>query len=111
SRLDMEPQAFRRIQNTYALAGAPGVRATRHLYSDDPQVLQQAAAAINPLRPDAAAPLTTADIEIRHGHDRRWYPFAAAGHDWQLIALPHEDPAGAYQNALTALNARARPQR
>ncbi|MEV0196284.1 hypothetical protein [Nonomuraea sp. NPDC050691] len=119
-RLDIEPQAFRRLLNTYALAGAPGVRATRHLYPDDPQVLQQAAAAITPLRPDSAAPLTTADnrvtdptadIEIRHGHDGRWYPFAAAGHDWQLIAAPSDDPAGAYQDALTALNARARPRR
>ncbi|SDM71979.1 hypothetical protein [Nonomuraea jiangxiensis] len=68
-----------------------------HLYPDDPEVLQQAAAAINPLRLDSAAPVTTADnrvkdptadIEIRHGHDGWWYPFAATGHDWQLIALP-----------------------
>ncbi|MEV1179579.1 hypothetical protein, partial [Nonomuraea sp. NPDC049784] len=36
-RLDMEPQAFRRLLKTYALAGAPGVRATRHPYPDDPQ--------------------------------------------------------------------------
>ncbi|MEU4233318.1 hypothetical protein AB0F17_54310 [Nonomuraea sp. NPDC026600] len=119
-RLDMEPQAFRRLLKTYALAGAPGLHATRHPYPDDPQVLQQAAAAIAPLRPDSAAPLTTADnrvtdptadLEIRHGHDGRWYPFAAAGHDWQLIALPHDDPASAYQNALTALHARTRPRR
>ncbi|MEU6718311.1 hypothetical protein ABZ897_43170 [Nonomuraea sp. NPDC046802] len=119
-RLDIEPQAFRRLLKAYELAGAPGVRATRHLYPDDPQVLQQAAAAITPLRPDSAAPLTTADnrvtdptadIEIRHGHDGGWYPFAAVGHDWQLIALPSNDPAGAYQNALTALHARTRPRR
>ncbi|WP_433358849.1 hypothetical protein [Streptosporangium sp. CA-115845] len=119
-RLDMEPQAFHRLLKTYALAGAPGVRATLHLYPDDPQILQQAAAAINPLRPEAAAALAiadnrvtdpSADIEIRHGHDDgRWYPFAATGHDWQLIALSSDDPAGAYHNALTALYARTRPQ-
>ncbi|MFD8562808.1 hypothetical protein ACWDOR_33380 [Streptosporangium canum] len=118
-RLGMEPQAFRRLLKTYALAGAPGVRAARHPYPDDPQVLQQAAA-INPLRPDSAAPPATADnrvtdptadIEIRHGEDGRWYPFAATGHDWQLIALPCDDPASAYQNALAALHARTRPRR
>ena len=119
-RLDIEPPAFRRLLETHALAGTAGIHATRHLYPDDPHVLQQAAEAINPLRPDAAAPLATADnrvtdpaadIEIRHGQDGRWYPFAATGHDWQLIALPTNDPASAYQNALTALQARARPRR
>ncbi|WP_431929845.1 hypothetical protein [Nonomuraea jabiensis] len=119
-RLNMEPQAVRRLLKAFALAGASGVRATLHLYPDDPQVLQQAAAAIHALRPDSAAPLTTADnrvtdptadIEIRHGYDGRWYPFAAAGHDWQLIALPSDEPDGAYQNALAALHARTRPRR
>jgi hypothetical protein len=121
-RLDMEPPAFRRLLETHALAGAPGVHATRHLYADDPQVLQQAAAAVNPLRPDTSVPLatadnrvtdSTADIEIRHSQDGRWYPFAATGHDWQLIALPADDPASAYQNALTALHDRTgtRPRR
>ncbi|MFF0250172.1 hypothetical protein [Streptosporangium sandarakinum] len=97
----------------------PASTSPRYPYPDDPQVLQQAAAAINPLRPDATTALIiadnritdpTADIEIRHGYDGRWYPFAAAGHDWQLIALPSDDPVGAYQNALTALHARTRPR-
>ncbi|MGW0444746.1 hypothetical protein ACWDWV_05165 [Streptosporangium sandarakinum] len=118
-RLDLEPHAFRRLLNTYALAGAPGIHTTRHLYPDDPELLQQAAAAITPLRPDAATALITADnritdpvadIEIRHGHDGRWYPFAAAGHDWHLIAPASDDPADAYQNALTTLDARTRPR-
>jgi len=118
-RLDMEPQDFRRLLKTYALAGAPGVRVTLHPYPDDPQVLQQAAAAITPLRPDSAAALTiadnrvidpTTDIEIRHGHDDgKWYPFAAAGHEWQLIAPPSDDPADAYQSALITLAARTHP--
>ncbi|MEV7011229.1 hypothetical protein [Streptosporangium sp. NPDC051022] len=117
-RLDMEPQVFRRLLKTYALAGSPGIRVTRHPYPDAPQTLQQAATVIDPLRPDPTTPLTTvdnrvtdptADIEIRHGHDGRWYPFAAAGHDWQLIAPPSDDPADAYQNALTVLYARSHP--
>ncbi|MEV4374566.1 hypothetical protein AB0J71_46450 [Nonomuraea sp. NPDC049637] len=119
-RLDMEPQAFRRLLKAYELAGAPGVRASLYPYRDDPQVLQDAAAAISASRPDSAAALTTADnrvtdpaadIEIRHGDDGRWYPFASAGHEWQLIALPTDDPASAYQDALTVLHARARPRR
>ncbi|GAA1773099.1 hypothetical protein [Nonomuraea bangladeshensis] len=35
---------------------------------------------------------------------------AAAGRDWQLIALPDDDPASAHQNALTA-HAHPRPRR
>ncbi|MFJ4770791.1 hypothetical protein ACIP88_16995 [Streptomyces uncialis] len=115
-RLDMEPPVLRRLLEAHTLAGTPGVHASRHAYSDDPHVLQQAAATINPLRPAGAAPLITADnhitdsaadIQIRHGQDGRWYPFAAGGHDWQLIALPADDPVSAYQNALTVLHTRS----
>ncbi|MGW0449351.1 hypothetical protein ACWDWV_28700 [Streptosporangium sandarakinum] len=36
-RLDMEPQAFRRLLKTYALANAPGIHVTRHPCPDDPR--------------------------------------------------------------------------
>ncbi|WP_283132953.1 hypothetical protein [Rhizohabitans arisaemae] len=116
-RLDMELHTLRSLVAAYDLAGTPGIHAARHLYPDDPQVLQQAAAAIAPLRPDPAVPLSIADnhvtdpaagIEIRHGQDSRWYPFATAGHDWQLVASASDDPHSAYQSALTALRTRPR---
>ncbi|WP_405639086.1 hypothetical protein [Streptomyces uncialis] len=116
-RLDMDPPALRRLLEAHALAGTPGVDATRHTYPDDPHALQQAAATINPLRPANTKPLITADnhitdsaadIQIRHGQDGKWYPFAASGHDWQLIAHPTYDPASAYHNALTELHTPSR---
>ncbi|MFI7423128.1 hypothetical protein [Nonomuraea sp. NPDC049684] len=100
----MEPQAFRRLLNTYTLAGAEGVHVTLHPHPGDPEVLQQATAAITSLRPDSGAALTVADnrvtdpaadIEIHRGSNGRWYPFASSGHERQL----------------TALHARARPRR
>ncbi|MFI6112742.1 hypothetical protein [Kitasatospora sp. NPDC051164] len=119
-RLDLEPPELRRLLAAHALAGTAGVHTAQHPYTDDPAVLQQAAAAIAPLRPDATTPLTCADnrvtdpstdLEIRHGHDGHWYTFAGTGHAWQLIAAPAADPAGAYRNALAALHTRTRPGR
>ena len=119
-RTGLELPAFRRLLTAYALAGTAGVHTARYSHSDDPHILQQAAAAIDPLRPDTSTPLTitdnritdpTADLEVRHGQDGHWYPFVATGHDWQMIDHPTNDPASAYQNALTALHARTRPGR
>ncbi|MEU9337068.1 hypothetical protein AB0D49_28530 [Streptomyces sp. NPDC048290] len=117
-RLGMEPQALRRLLHTHALAGTAGVRATLQPHQADPRVLQEAAAAISPLRPDPTAPLlisdhritdTTADIQLRQGTDGRWYAFSGTSHDWHLIAPPADEPADAYRGALTALDGRGRP--
>ncbi|MFE8935948.1 hypothetical protein ACFYNX_00430 [Streptomyces sp. NPDC007872] len=112
AHLGLTPLRMRHLTAAYHHGGPHGVAACLSPRPADPAVLAGAEAAIRPLRPFAEPPVERrrdrltdppAGVELRHGPDGRWYPYAHLHGAWQPVAGPHRDPVRAYRAARLAL--------
>ncbi|MFF2226907.1 hypothetical protein ACFVV7_26735 [Streptomyces globisporus] len=112
--LGLDVVSMGHLQLAYAHGGPAGVSAYLEAFTIEHDVLAQAQAAIQPLRP---APMATvewednrltdiaAGVQLRYGLDARWHPYRAPFGIWQPVPGPDTDPAKAYR-AARSTNAR-----
>ncbi|MFF5637183.1 hypothetical protein [Streptomyces sp. NPDC012825] len=112
AHLGLTPLRMRHLTAAYHHGGPHGAAVCLSPRPADPAVLAGAEAAIRPLRPFADVPVErrhdrltdpAAGVQLRHGPDGRWYPYADRHGTWQPVAGPHRDPARAYKAARLAL--------
>ncbi|MFF5387818.1 hypothetical protein ACFY5H_05510 [Streptomyces sp. NPDC013012] len=112
AHLGLTPLGMRRLTAAYHHGGPHGAAAFLSPRPADPAVLAGAEAAVRPLRPFPGTPVElgpdrlvdpSAGVELRHGPDGRWYPYADRHGARQPVAGPHRDPARAYKAARLAL--------
>ncbi|MFJ7128490.1 hypothetical protein [Streptomyces sp. NPDC098101] len=115
AHLGLTPLRMRHLTAAYHHGGPHGAAACLSPRPAHPAALAGAEAAIRPLRPSPGAPLErhrdrltdpSAGVQLRHGPDGRWYPYADLHGTWQPVAGPHGDPARAYRAARLALRQR-----
>ncbi|WP_432121436.1 hypothetical protein [Streptomyces sp. S1] len=115
AHLGLTPLRIRHLTAAYHHGGPHGAAACLSPRPAHPAALAGAEAAIRPLRPSPGAPLERhrdrltdppAGVQLRHGPDGRWYPYADLHGTWQPVAGPHGDPARAYRAARLALRQR-----
>ncbi|MDW4912635.1 hypothetical protein [Streptomyces californicus] len=109
--LGLDVVSMGHLQLAYSYGGPAGATAYIEAFTVEPDTLAQAQAAIQPLRP---APMATiewegnrltdhaAGVQLRYGHDARWYPYRAPFGIWQPVQGPDADPAQAYRAARRA---------
>ncbi|MFB7037352.1 MULTISPECIES: hypothetical protein [unclassified Streptomyces] len=112
AHLGLTPLRMRQLTAAYHHGGPHGAAACLSPRPADPAVLAGAEAAVRPLRPFPGTPVELrpdrlvdppAGVELRHGPDGRWYPYADRHGARQPVAGPHRDPARAYKAARLAL--------
>ncbi|MCX2922939.1 hypothetical protein [Streptomyces sp. NEAU-W12] len=113
--LDIVGMGHYRLAHTHG--GPGGAAAYLEPFTVDHDVLADAQARIQPLRPAATAPVVcehnrltddAAGIQLRYGPDGRWHPYRAPYGVWQPVPGPSADPARAYRAARTAGRANRR---
>ncbi|MFC5953480.1 hypothetical protein ACFP51_02925 [Streptomyces pratens] len=107
--LDLVGMGHYRLAHTHG--GPAGAAAYLEPFTVGHDILVDAQARIQPLRPAATAPIAcehnrltddAAGIQLRYGPDGRWHPYRAPYGIWQPVPGPSADPARAYRAARTA---------
>ncbi|MEO3976760.1 hypothetical protein [Streptomyces sp. CAU 1734] len=116
NHLNLDTVGMAHLTLAHTQGGPGGAAAYLYSFTVDRDILHEAQAAIQSLRP---APLATIEIEynritdravgiqLRYGPDSRWHPYRNPYGIWQPVPGSHADPARAYQAARAA----ARPDR
>ena len=108
-----DPAGFARLVRAAHHGGVPGITTARTPLTPDPAALAAARTAL--AESDEPVPVRTwrnrltldaEDIQLRHGPDGRWHPYAretlAGRTDWWPCAPAHPDPLAALTSARTA---------
>ncbi|MFD3729863.1 hypothetical protein [Streptomyces sp. NPDC058632] len=110
-RLGLDLIGLGHYQLAHTHGGPGGAAAYLEPFTVDHDVLADAQARIQPLRPAATAPIgcehnrltdDAAGIQLRYGPDGRWHPYRAPYGVWQPVPGPSADPARAYRAARAA---------
>ncbi|WP_042170013.1 hypothetical protein [Streptomyces sp. NBRC 110035] len=110
-RLGLDLVGMGHYRLAHAHGGPCGAAAYLEPFAVGHDVLADAQARIQPLRPAATAPVVcehnrltddAAGIQLRYGPDGRWHPYRAPYGVWQPVPGPSADPARAYRAARTA---------
>ncbi|MFF9786278.1 hypothetical protein [Streptomyces nigrescens] len=113
--LELSYVQMRQLTAAHRAGGPAAVHTYMHITDTSPDVLAQAEAAIQDLRPSPFATLAregnrltdpAAHIQLRYGPDDRWHPYIERFGDWRVVPRPDANPATAYKAARSALRGR-----
>ncbi|WP_331759151.1 hypothetical protein [Streptomyces anulatus] len=106
--LSLDVVSMGHLQLAYTYGGPAGATAYLETFPVEHEVLAQAQAAIQPLRPASMATVEWEDnrltdqaggVQLRYGLDARWHPYRAPFGIWQPVQGADADPAQAYRAA------------